>query len=242
MSIRKELFDSFFLPEPFYGSWHSYPNEGDIISPQAFGRNTYQDKEVGVVIKAIHERCNGDSVAMFQELSIKGFDPGHPNRMLALRCIELAKEPWGAGFDEDGQLIQKCTIPRTVIGQWEVLYAMWHYEPDWYAKNEKVLIPIWPPLKGYLGTRGMLLIVKNLAEQRHLHTPVLIAHPEHIQRCFFIARKIFGKGQVATDHEMIRYDTRSFDQGSVQKWTQSEGAWLRYEMMARVHHLLHGWM
>ncbi len=243
MSIRTMLINFFFLPEPFYSNWHHHLETGDFLCPQAFGRNTYEDEEIGVIIRKIYDHFEGNPIAIFEELRTRGFDPGQPNRILARRCIELASisVPVRTAFDQDVEIQSSPRVFLPVIGQWEVLYAMWHEKPAWYARNQGLLTPIWPPLKDYLGTRGMLLIVKDLAAEHLLRMPILIAHPEHIQRCFFIARKIFGYS-VAIDRDMIRYDIRSFDQGSVQKWTRSSWSWLRYEMMARLHHRLKGWI
>jgi len=228
MSIRSSLVDRLLLPEPFQSSWRGYSSEGDFICPQAFGRNTYSDRKVGMIVGSIIESLHNSQIDTFRALFSRGFDPGTPNKALALRCLELAKA-------------SPMTGPRPVIGQWEVLYAMWEIDQKWYEDHEKMLCSIWPPIQGYLGTRGMLLIVRDIADTHSLKMPVLVAHAEHIQRCFFIARKVFGY-PVATDHSLIRDDTRCFDQRSVQKWTRNEGAWLRYEMMARVHHRLHGWI
>lgn len=227
MSIRDAMINSLFLPESFYRrkAGFAYRDQAGFISPQAFGRNTYSDEEVGSVIHAMLESIK-DPIRRFEWLKERGFEPGTPNRILALRCIRLAKDA------------PIRSIVRPIIGQWEVLYAIWSYEPDWYTKHQNILIPIWPPAVGYLGTRGMLLIVKEIADRRGLKTPLITAHPEHIQRCFFIARKIFGVA--ATD---VRNPSAEwFDPESIQKWTTGPGRWLAYEMLARIHHRLHGWM
>ncbi len=81
---------------------------------------------------------------------------------------------------------------------------------------------------------------KKVAKTCGLHAPLLVAHPEHIQRCFFIARKIFGKSTT------VWFDANAptgwFDSKSVQPWTRGPNVWLIYEMLARIHHRLHGWM
>ncbi|MBI2439239.1 MAG: hypothetical protein HYV45_01400 [Candidatus Moranbacteria bacterium] len=231
MSIRNDLINSWFLPESFWKTHRAYASEADFICPQAFGRNTYSDKEVGTVVNSIID-LSDNVVDRFVRLGARGFDPGHPNKILALRSIRFAKliHPF---FDNTDTI-------RPVIGQWEVLYAMWLYEPDWYAKHQNLLTPIWPPIIDYLTTHGVFRIAKDIADGHGLKKPLLIAHPEHIQRCFFIARKIFGK-PVAIDVAHAS-DSEWFDKASVQKWTRSPSYWLPYEMLARIHHRFHSWM
>ncbi|QQR77199.1 MAG: hypothetical protein IPJ67_03575 [Candidatus Moraniibacteriota bacterium] len=33
-----------------------------------------------------------------------------------------------------------------------------------------------------------------------------------------------------------------FDTKSVQQWTRGKWRWIVYDMLARIHHRLHGWM
>lgn len=226
MSLRQILLNRAFLPQSFEDKDNHHHSEADFICPQAFGRNTYSDKNVGATINTARENNSGSDIATFKWLQLMGFNPGRPNRILAFHCIRFAK---------GGRPV------RPVIGQWEVLYAMWLYEPDWYAKHEDIFVSIWPPIQGYLGTRGMMLIVKDITETRGLYAPLLVAHPEHIQRCFFIARKIFSK-PIVIDPRNAYVNPGWFDEGSVQRWTKSPNCWLFYEICTRIHHRLHGWM
>jgi hypothetical protein len=238
MSIRNAMINSWFLPENFYRrtTGHAYPDQAEFICPQAFGRNTYSDEHVGLAIHEMQMDCNHDTIATFKQLKSQGFNPGQPNRILARRCIGLATARRLFVFTLGG--IKATPLP--VIGQWEVLYAMWFYEPDLYAKYQDALIPIWPPLSEYLGTRGMMWAARDIAEAHGLKVPLIVAHPEHVQRCFFIARKIFDVA--ATDHIDGMVLEEWFDQHSVQKWTTSPDCWLAYEMLTRIHHRLHSWI
>ncbi|MBP5993803.1 MAG: hypothetical protein KA731_02740 [Candidatus Moranbacteria bacterium] len=229
MSLRQILLNRMLLPHSpamDLAIKDSTVQEADFICPQGFGRNMYSDKNVGAIVGTARKNA-GNDIAAFEWLQLMGFNPGRPNKMLALYCIRLSKkEPSSA-----------CPV----IGQWEVLYAMWLYEPDWYQKYQDIFIPIWPPRVGYLGTRGMMLVVKDIAGGRNLHAPLLVAHPEHIQRCFFIARKIFGE-LVAADYSDGKTGSDWFDEGSVQRWTRGPNIWIAYEMLVRTHHRLQGWM
>lgn len=240
MSNRDSMINSWFLPEPFYRreAGFAYPDQAEFICPQAFGRNTYTDERVGSVIGAMLESIK-NPIGRFQWLKERGFDPGTPNRILAQRCIALAKfiRPF---FDKSGT-VRGHAIVHPVIGQWEVLYTMWLIEPSWYAEHLDILIPIWPPVgKKKWSTRDMMLTAFEITEAHGLRIPLIVAHPEHIQRCFFITRKIFGVA--ATDSIEGRTPEEWFDRRSLQKQTTSPGRWLAYEMLARVHHRLHGWM
>ncbi len=69
---------------------------------------------------------------------------------------------------------------------------------------------------------------------------IVVAHPEHIQRCFFLTREIFQTiPAVSTGIASKSW----FDEGSVQRWTRNKWYWLFYELfLARPHHRLKGWM
>lgn len=237
MSLRSTLINQLFLPESFSRREQGYDSEADFICPQGFGRNTYSDKRVVAIVGTARENF-GDDIATFEWLRSKGFDPGRPNRQLAARCILLTR-PIPPYFDDVG-VVQEYPLVYPVIGQWEVLYAMWAYEPDWYMKHRDEFTAIWPSPESYSSTHDMLRIAKDIAEGHCLRTPLIVAHPEHIPRCFFIASKVFGKPVVHTNDSEAT--PAWFDQRSVQYWTRGPKVWLLYEMLARLHHRLHGWM
>lgn len=219
MSLRKKLLDTFLLPEPF-GLWKAADTQAaDFICPQAFGRNTYSDKAVGRV--AIMRKCLENDIETFELLKTEKFDAGSPNTRLAHLCHNLA-------FD------------KPIIGQWEVMHELYCSFPEWYKMHQKDLFTIWPPDEGYLATRGLLLKAHAIATEYRWKIPIVVAHPEHIQRCFFLAREIF---QTIPAVSTGTASSRWFDEGSTQKWTRNERDWLLYELLlARPHHLLKGWM
>lgn len=236
MCIRTAALNSLFLPEPFWGSSHGYPIDTDFICLQAFGRNSCADENLPHIRET--RDSTGNDIAMFQWLRSSQFDPGGPNTLLAIRCIKLAK--LGRFFFDKKNRSEASDVVRPVIGQWEILYAMYLEEPDWYQENEQRLFPLWPPAQESFNTRVLMLIAKDIAESHDLYNPLIVAHPEHIQRCFFIARKIF-RGSIAIDHDW-NTGQEWFDKQSVQPWTRTPKAWLVYELCARIHHRLHGWM
>ena len=257
MNIRTYLINTFFLPIRF----EKVPRKRDFdfITPQAFGRNSYpeegfhlrwRNKTRGLQGKLpvegikrvveIHSQYTSDAEA-FKKLKEEGFDPGEPNRILAELCWK-AILGGGISFDEEGLLVVKQEGKnKPVIGQWEVMYAMWLRNPGAYSQCSlsHQALAIWPSKDGYLGRQGLLLEVKRIVDQRGLSLPCVVAHPEHIQRAYFLARKIFGK-PVAKMTEVI--SDLWFDSKSVQLWTRGKWRWLFYEMLTRMHHRYYKWI
>ena len=228
MTIRSSLIDRFLLPELFDEAlWKGGSNQKfDFICPQAFGRNTWLDSEVGRIAEGRRDESDHDDLAIFESLEGDDFDPGRPNWLLAEQCVRL----W-----------LQHNVP--IIGQWEVLYAVWQLNKVAYREHRELFCAIWPSSCEYLGTRGMLLEAWRIALNVFcVPKPRVVAHPEHIQRCYFLARKIFGAENVSiwvsSEQEC---DRCWFDSQSVQWWTRGPIRWLAYEMLVRIHHQLRGW-
>lgn len=222
MSLRKCLLNHFLLPESFDRSKRAGLYQTDFICPQAFGRNTFSDRGVGAIVNTARERFV-DDITTFEWLRSQNFHPGQPNMLIADLCENLAN-----------------ALGSPIIGQWEVMYDLYCNMPAWYIRRKDHLIAIWPPTEGYLTTRELFLAVKDAAGKHGWRTPILVAHPEHIQRCYFLARKVFD-GNPATMTDPV--SDKWFDPKSVQRWTRGKWLWLFYELfLARPHHRLHGWM
>lgn len=223
MSLRKFLLNRFLLPKPFDWKWApGSPLRADFICSQAFGRNTYCDRDVGTIVNTARERFV-DDITTFEWLRSQNFNPGQPNMLIADLCENLAN-----------------TLGSPIIGQWEVMYDLYCSIPTWYIGRKDHLIAIWPPDEGCLGTRELFLETKRIADEHGWKTPLLVAHPEHIQRCYFLGRKVFG-GNPAITTGLVSDEW--FDPKSVQRWTRGKWFWLFYELfLARPHHRLHRWM
>lgn len=231
MSFRQNSLNIFLLPQPFDRQWMpEAPHRADYICPQAFGRNDYPDKEVGKIVRAKRDELGSD-LATFEWLKSQKFNPGFPNVLLADMCFDLAN-----------------SLEKPIIGQWEVLYEIYHRWPKWYQDRKDQLFAIWPPTEGYLATQGLFLEARWIADEKlpdpdcegwWLPTPLLVAHPEHIQRCFFLGEKAFGTTPaIATGISSDEW----FDPKSVQWWTRGKWRWLFYELcLVRPHHWLKGW-
>lgn len=240
MNIRNYLLNAVFLPGRFEEV--SRARNFDVIIPQGFGRNMYPDesrllwfrdrfwriagkgkekgKSTSVFTVGVLRDCVGSDMDAFERLKSLDFNPGRPNEILAEICVNS---------------VQKKRVH--IVGQWEVMYAIWERFPLWYSLNSDRFIVIWPPRNGYLSTRGMLLEVKRIADERELENPCVVAHPEHMPRVYFLARKIFGK-PVAMMTEVMSDEW--FDPKSVQWWTRGKWVWLVYEMLVRAHHRYRG--
>lgn len=220
MDIRSFLIDRLLLPSAFSNQWKK--KQHDFITPQAYGRNTFSDRELRIIRVKRDEHAN--DTAMFRWLASRRFDPGKPNEVIASHCTNLTK-----------------LSGKPVIGQWEVMFALWRKNSEWYEIHSESLFAIWPSQEGSQKTKGLLEEVKNTAKDIGLSHPLLVAHPEHVQRCYFIARKTFGVSPAVFVYP--EEENAWFDEDSVQWWTRSRRKWLFYELcLARPHHLLHGWM
>lgn len=222
MPLHQYLLTTFLLPEPFNSWLPEDSHRADFICPTAFGRNTYSDKEVGKIVRTKRNEL-GDDIATFEWLKSQGFDSGYPNALIADMCFDLSD-----------------TLDKPIIGQWEVMCEIYLHHSGWYENRKDQLIAIWPPKKGRLGTRELLLKAKRIADGRRRKTPVLVAHPEHLPRCYFLGRNIFDTNP-ATSIDARQQDW--FDPKSVQWWTRGAWRWSFYELfLARPHHLFHSWM
>lgn len=239
MPFRQRLLNAFLLPSPFDRQWTpEVLHRADFICPQAFGRNAYSDKEVGAIVNTAREKLCHDDIATFEWLKSQKFDPGLPNVLLADMCFGLSD-----------------ALDKPIFGQWEVMYEIYLDHPGWYENRKDRLIAIWPPTEGYLATRGLFLEARRIVDEKlrtlddegwwlhdegwWLPTPLLVAHPEHIQRCFFLGEKVFSTTPaIAT----LAVSDGWFDPKSVQWWTRGKWHWLFYELcLARPHHWLKGW-
>jgi hypothetical protein len=175
MSLRTYLIDRAFLPRPFSSEKPLTHNACDFLLVEGFGRNTFANRKLPKLVRLVRDRSRSDQEA-FEVLSMKGFDPGKPNRLLAKMCVE-----------------QMDTLHLPAIIQWEVAYALWENEHGsrWYRQHVGALTTVWPPEKGYPGTKGLYRQAKETASSQQRHVPLLIAHPEHVQRCYFLAKNLF---------------------------------------------------
>ncbi|HLC95584.1 MAG TPA: hypothetical protein VJH89_03805 [Patescibacteria group bacterium] len=213
-----------FLPTTFqWETINTKKNDADFICPQAFGRNTHKDKNIGEIVGHTQSHFK-DDIKTFKWLQNDWFDPGHPNTLLGSRALVLAKE-----------------YQKPIIGQWEVMYCMYHIDPAWYIEHQEHLIVIWPiPDDEGLSSFDVFVRAHNIGIKKRLRKPLLVAHPEHIQRCFFIAQHLFGFVVVDDEYKNITDNTPWFDKKSVQPWTRGPKRWLYYEILARMFYRFFG--
>lgn len=213
--------------------------DASFICPQAFGRSTWTDKEIGDVMREIIFEVGSTNLSLrqdeaFNSLKSKDFNPGNVNVSLAIECKRL------------GKILKSAGKSPWIIGQWEVIYALAKWESElarWYDANRKFIIAIWPPLSGeYLMTRGMLFEARKIASLYGLTKILVVGHKEHLARCALLADSVFGSDNVILSGQPSpSYGEVQFDPSSMQKQTVSKGAWRIYEIMARFHHMVKGW-
>lgn len=203
--------DYFFHPENIL-TGHESPcdlSPNTIIVPCAFGRNTWEDKEVARVVSAIRYKSLYN-VERFQELKKLGFEPGLVNRALAEICFALAQ-----------------AAPSRIWGQWEVMYAFYELDPVWYESQRTHFRfqATWPD-GSYLSTREVLRSVLWRPTDRM----AIVAQAVHAVRCFRIARHLYGPNRVMMAPGTMPH---LYDPDSVQPWTRSEAAFLGRERWTR---------
>ena len=222
----KYHFFIWLIPEP-----QGKISDADFVCPQAFGRNTWTDKEITeAMAKLFSEIGSRDQDKAMEKLAKINFDPGLVNIFLARKCYALAKE------------LQRSGKEPWIIGQWEVIFALIATEREWYKQNRDFVIAIWPPLSGeYLGTRGLLFEAKEIARSFGLKHPIIVGQAEHLARCVELAKRVFGGNYVVVpkvDDVMKEY---SFDPFFKQSQATGKFRWRFYEILVRFHHMLHGW-
>lgn len=192
--------------------------DAKIICPQAFGRNTWTNKEAAGRLQDLNLK-EIDDIARFNFLEKAGFDPGSVNRNLAEQCFQLSTAGNPSRF-------------RPIVGQWEVLYAVWKSYPDWYECNNSFHQALWPPtdrMHPYLSTRELLQGVDTVLH----YWPekiAIVAQSIHLGRCVRLADKIFGKRQIIVPQP----GTPLYDSRSVQPWTRNQRSFLAWERGMRL--------
>ena len=243
LRVREWLFDRFLLPGSFLKETGRKRGGSTLDAGYAivlaFGRRdcpeeSFLARSIGrwgdahfPMIRDVAE-WNGeygtvDTFEMFEEY---GFDPGLPNKMLADLCF---------------QRFEKTDTP--LVLQWEIAYTLWSRHGDWYRERWNRLIVIWPEEERYLSTRHFFLIAKGMARLQGWYNPLIIAHPEHVQRAYFVARRVYSDNEKEIVRAMALSSPRKwFDKWSVQWWTRGPMRWLAYEMLVRIHHWHKGWL
>ncbi|OGE80468.1 MAG: hypothetical protein A2660_01225 [Candidatus Doudnabacteria bacterium RIFCSPHIGHO2_01_FULL_45_18] len=219
----------FFYLLPF---WAAVPKigeleEADCIFVQAFGRNNYTDAELGRVLWDLRTEVRLSDLDAFNLLAQRAFEPGASNRALAKYAMQRA---------------YKYNIP--IIAQWEVVFAIYQMDPNWYVSNRDLIDCLWPPKEGYFATWHVKVLSKERMRSRILCRPLEIAHPAMTVRAVPIIWSL-GLNPVVepiSARESTRHELWVWDQSSIQPWTRNFQAWKVRELMGRVAHVVtHIW-
>lgn len=199
--------------------------ESDCRFVQAFGRNDFTDSELGKRLWELREKAELDDTKTFTLLAYRDFEPGKWNRTAAkrvMRKMRVDKKPCEA--------------------QWEVAYAMYLADPQWYLDHQLLIDCIWPPKEGYFATYHVKLFSKEAMQRRGCSRPEEIAHPAMVARAIPIIWKI-GLDPVTEGipwWRVSKHELWIWDEDSVQWWTATFFRWLIREIPGRAHHIYHG--
>lgn len=194
--------------ETTFGNTHA-------ICALSFGRNTFPDKHLGRDLKACFRRYGLRrsiiSIPRFFALKKSGFDPGKANRAIAWRVRQYAEEM------------------RVVLGQWEVMFALWEKDPMWYDERDEHFFVIWPDEnQARLDTDQAL---RNMFRDRPKHENfLLIAHQELWPCCIQTAEQMLEPDSVhIAQIGKIPYEPRS-----IQKWARTPQSFAAYEKKQQI--------
>jgi hypothetical protein len=201
----------------------------DCIWGQAFGRNTFSDEELGVVINAIRSRVGMDDVRTMVMLRHQGCDPGASNKALARHIHSIS--------DRSRSTLRR---PVPMMVQWEIAYALYLEHPDWYRENQQHIDCIWPPATGYFSTWHVQEQALQMMRKRGLNRPLEVAHPAMLVRAQMTSWKIGVRPFVqAVDAEIAdRNNLWVWDEASIQPWTRNFQAWKKRETIGRIAHIV----
>jgi hypothetical protein len=197
----------------------------DCIFVQAFGRGTWNDKEMfGKLMKI--RRAAGMSV--YQTFMILRdevhFQPGLSNIAIANFVMALSR------------LFPKAAL----MVQWEVAYAMFELDPDWYLEKMSLIDCLFPAREDYFATYHVKLMSKACMRARGCVLPLEVAHPAMISRALMTVWKT-GVFAVVIPTDFGGYDLNTlwvWDPNSQQPWTRSFGAWWKRDLIGRMAHVV----
>ncbi len=192
----------------------------DVLLAQAFGRNTLGDADLWW----LGNLAKKESGAVADEVRDMKFDPGQPNRELAVLLTNIL-----------------IANPRlAAIIQWEIAMAL---DKEWYERNQDRIIWLWPPdgAKRF-STRDVLLDSFKIMKEKGWKRPIVLAHKRQIVRAYLIARRLAWKTSQIETAFAYPSEVSSFDKGSKQWQTASSTNWVIYEALCRAIHLLRRWV
>lgn len=200
----------------------SYPDSKrqPIITPdalfvQAFGRDSLRDRELPL-LRQLSDETESDR-DVFMKLAEDQFEPGPSNDALA---------------ENTRRLVTSDHVEAAL--QWEVAYALWRSDPEWYTEYEAALHVLWPrpDLRSYRTYQVKEDSVK-ISDQRQLIGLYELAHPAMYARAVPIIRKLGHHVTAVQPMPAI-----PFDPHSTQAQVRDPAQWILRELPTRIHHLL----
>ena len=189
----------------------------DAVYVQAFGRDSLRDPDLPRV-RQLRDGTSSD-VDAFLKLRDDRFEPGPSNQALAENTKRLV--------DDDSV---------EVALQWEVAYALWQRNPEWYGEYQAALHVLWPrPDLSSYRTYHVKEDSIRISDDRQLIGAYELAHPAMYARAVPIIRKLGQKAVAVQPMPEI-----PFDPHSTQIQVRSRAQWIPREFLTRWHHLLTG--
>ena len=207
--------------------WPEAPKTGNITKDKilvaySFGRNSFSEREVKIMIYGARENARGTGDAFRILKEILAFESGNPNSSIASECAEIIKEH---GI-------------KNVILSWEIAFSLWENDRKlFYQVNPSV---IWPDdSKARMSTREISLKVAEIIREKKGKEIVLVAHKRLSARAALLLKRALQK---EADIAIPEIKTGDFDERSAKWQTQGAFKWLTREILTRIHHLLLGWV
>ncbi|MFH1175432.1 MAG: hypothetical protein V1698_01785 [bacterium] len=120
--------------------------------------------------------------------------------------------------------------------QWELVVSLYVLFSNWYLRNQSRISCVWPD-EGYMNSKELILEFIRIGGYNQV--PRLVIHKRMVVRILFVIRYFLGRFPIVG-----KTKTSGFDQFAIhsQRHTRSLFAFLKYEFLGRINHILHGWV
>jgi hypothetical protein len=194
----------------------------DIILVQSFGRNTYPDVRLGIMIHYCLGAVNGDNERMFALIKKFDFDPGDMNSSLAKELVNL---------------MENFSIQNAVV-QWEIGFALWNNHPEFFGKMKREIEIVWPDRnQKYMSPVSVIDRTISIAKIKGFEKIACLSHRRMETR---VALMVAERTDI--DLVCVKSHTVSFSNKSVQWWTRGPIRWLARESFVRVFFMIKSWV
>ncbi|MBI3952790.1 MAG: hypothetical protein HY336_02440 [Candidatus Doudnabacteria bacterium] len=206
-------------------------SEADCVCAQSFGRRNFEDSELPWIHRL--RRSLGDDKKTLEWLESYGFDPGPANLELARITINLA-----CSLGSNGDILP-------IFTQWEIAFALYSIDRDWFEYNLENIVVLWPPLTLPYWTHNLLKDFRKSARKKGLRKPLLLASDLMLARVIPIAWRL-GINLIIPSKRLGLGKKQSLDRLSIQPhtqrliWWNPWRCWIFRESFGRCYHIRRG--